>query len=133
MFFKKAVPRNFAIFKGKHLCQRPFLTKLQAEADAEDCNFIKKEYLARVSKLQNSWQIHVLNNNVPFLFHILWTTEIKFCPSNNKLTLYCVADENSIIKIAYTGCSLYPHRIITFCGSSHRECSIKMLYLENLQ
>ena len=30
VFSKKGVLRNFAKFTGKHLCQRPFLVKLQA-------------------------------------------------------------------------------------------------------
>ena len=42
-FCKKGVLRNFANFIGKHLCQS-FLIKMQAQA----CNFIKKETLARV-------------------------------------------------------------------------------------
>ena len=30
VFYKKGVLRNFVTFTGKHLCQRPFLIKLQA-------------------------------------------------------------------------------------------------------
>ena len=30
MFYKNAVPNNFAIFNGKHLCWSLFLIKLQA-------------------------------------------------------------------------------------------------------
>ena len=44
VFCKKGVLRNFENFIGKHLCQSPFLMKLQAYA----CNFIKKETLAQV-------------------------------------------------------------------------------------
>ena len=41
---KKSVLRRFAKSTGKHLCQSPYLTKLQAKA----CNFLKKETLAQV-------------------------------------------------------------------------------------
>ena len=37
VFYKKGVPKNFAIFTRKHLCQSLFLS----------CNFIKKETLAQ--------------------------------------------------------------------------------------
>ena len=40
----RGVLKNFTKFTGKHLCQSPFLIKLQASA----CNFIKKEALAQV-------------------------------------------------------------------------------------
>ena len=45
VFCKKGVPRNFAKFTGKHLCQILFLISCRPEA----CNFIKKETLARVN------------------------------------------------------------------------------------
>ena len=41
MFCKKSVLRNFAKFKGKHLCQSP-----------EACNFIKKETLGQLFSLE---------------------------------------------------------------------------------
>ena len=41
VFCKKGVLRNFTKFKGNHLCQSLFFNKV-------DCNFIKKETLARV-------------------------------------------------------------------------------------
>ena len=44
VFCNKDVLLNFTKFKGKHMCQSLFLTKLQASA----CNFIKKETLALV-------------------------------------------------------------------------------------
>ena len=44
VFCKKGVPRNFAKFTGKHLCQRFFFNKVAGLA----CNFIIKESLAQV-------------------------------------------------------------------------------------
>ena len=41
---REGVLINFAKFAGKHLCQGLFFNKVEAEA----CNFIKKETLARV-------------------------------------------------------------------------------------
>ena len=42
VFYKKAALENFAVFRGKHLCQRIFLIKLQAFRYAtllkRDCN-----------------------------------------------------------------------------------------------
>ena len=47
VFFRKIVPRNFAKFTGKHLCQVSFLIKLSAEA----CNFIIRETLVHSLEL----------------------------------------------------------------------------------
>ena len=44
MFGEKGVPRNFAKFTGKDLCQSLFFNKVAGAA----CNFIKKETLAQV-------------------------------------------------------------------------------------
>ena len=43
----KAIPRNFAKFTGKHLCQSLFFNKV-AGLRPEACHFIKKGTLARV-------------------------------------------------------------------------------------
>ena len=44
VFCKKGVLKNFAKFKGKHLCQSLFFDKVAGAA----CNFIKKETLAQM-------------------------------------------------------------------------------------
>ena len=41
----KGVLRNFAKFKGKHLCQSLFFNKV---SELQPCNFIKRETLAQV-------------------------------------------------------------------------------------
>ena len=68
VFYKKGALKNFVKFSGKHLCQTPFLIKLQASQNGQThsnnfsavadklfecvwpfyaaCNFIKKEALA---------------------------------------------------------------------------------------
>ena len=43
----KVLPRNFAKFTGKHLCQNLFYNKV-AGLRPEACNFIKIETLAQV-------------------------------------------------------------------------------------
>ena len=45
VFCEKGVLRNFAQFRGKHLCESLFFNKVAGRA----CNFIKKETLAQVS------------------------------------------------------------------------------------
>ena len=44
VFCKKGVLKIYVKFTGKHLCQSPFLTNLQASV----CNFIKTEILTQV-------------------------------------------------------------------------------------
>ena len=39
VFYKKGVPKNFAIFTGKHMCWSLFFNKVAGVA----CNFIKNE------------------------------------------------------------------------------------------
>ena len=81
---KKGVLRNFAKFTGKHLCQSPFLIKLQASYRNqsidlqiksidwflyEACNFIKKDTLAQML----SCEFCEISKNT-FFTEQLWTT-----------------------------------------------------------
>ena len=44
----KGIPKKFAKFTGKHLCQSPFFNKVVGLRPAKACNFIKKETLAQL-------------------------------------------------------------------------------------
>ena len=41
MFCKKGIPRNFAKFSGKQLCQSPFSESLDKVSESQACNFIE--------------------------------------------------------------------------------------------
>ena len=62
---RKGVPRNFAKFTEKHLCQSLFFNKVAGGA----CNFIKKETLAQVF----SCEFCEISKNTFFTEH-LWMT-----------------------------------------------------------
>ena len=58
VFCKKGVPRNFAEFTGKRVCQSLFFNKV-AGLRPQACNFIEKETLALVF----SCEFHEISKN----------------------------------------------------------------------
>ena len=69
---RKDVPRNFAKFTGKHLCQSLFLNKVEGKQQAETFNFIKKETSAQVF----SCEFCGISKNTFFTEH-LWATAFE--------------------------------------------------------
>ena len=70
VFCKKGVPRNFAKFTGKDLCQSLFSNKVAS-------NFIKKETLAQVF----SCQFCETSKNTFLTEHLWWLFLYPFCSS----------------------------------------------------